>query len=188
MLVVIQCRKVPRCAGQSLAEEHDPTAFLVVDIRVHGEDGIALTWSDLGANFVYTVEYCDSLSEGNWAPSVPTDQLPIAETSWTDARASGSGTRFYRIQTEALYDPPSAPSDLTVSVEDGELVIAWSPVPGASYYNVYWSTDEKLLPIEANKIEYASSPFTHSALDYRVSYYYVVTAVGNKGESDAVWS
>lgn len=64
MLVVIQCRKVPRCAGQSLAEQHDPTAFLVVEIQIHGEDGIALTWSDLGADFVYTVEYCDSLSEG----------------------------------------------------------------------------------------------------------------------------
>ncbi|NQT82236.1 hypothetical protein HQ563_04390 [bacterium] len=184
MLVVIQSWKVPRCAGQILAEEHDPTAFLVVDIQVHSEDGITLTWNDLGTNFVYRVEYRDALSEGNWAPGAPTDQWPIADTTWTDAGASGSGTRFYRIQTEALHDPPSPPGDVAASVEDGKVVIAWEAVPGASSYNVYWSTDAKFSPLDANREEDVTSPFSHTGLDYGVTYYYVVSAVGNMGESE----
>jgi len=178
-------------SSESIAEDLDsmiatdaiPTAFLVVDVSLTGEDGVSLTWSDLGSNFVYTVEYCDSLVEGNWALVTPVEQWPTADTSWTDLSAI-NGMRFYRIHTEARYDPPSVPSDVTASVEDGEVVIAWSPVPGASSYNVYWSTDAKLLPVGANKVEDVTSPFRHSGLDYGVTYYYVVTAVGNKGESD----
>ncbi|NQT83340.1 fibronectin type III domain-containing protein, partial [bacterium] len=164
--------------------ETAPTAFFIVDIQLSGEDGVSLSWSDLGDNFVYTVEYCDSLVEGDWDPVPPEVQWPAANTSWTDTSASSSGTRFYRIITEALFDPPSAPTEVTAAVSEGEVVISWSPVPGASSYNVYWSTDEKLLPAGASKVEDVSLPFTHSGLDFGVTYYYVVTAVGNKGESE----
>jgi len=178
-------RHVPIIEGeQSSPTGLDPAAFLVIDVWLTKEGVVSLTWSDLGSNFVYTVEYCDSLSKGNWAPSAPTDQWPIVEASWTDAEASGSGTRFYRIQTEALHDPPAAPTDVTADAEDGKVVIAWSPVPGASSYNVYWSTGTKFSPLDAEIIEDVTSPFTHSGLSYGVSYNYVVTAVGNKGESE----
>ncbi len=178
-------------SSESIAEDLDstiamdatPTAFLVVDVSLIGEDGISLTWSDLGPNFVYTVEFSNSVT-GRWDIVPPVEQWPIGETSWTDTSASDSSTRFYRIQTEALYDPPAAPTDVSAGVEEGEVVIRWDAVPGASSYNVYWSTDAELLPTGATKIEDVSSPFTHSALDFGVTYYYVVTAVGNKGESD----
>ncbi len=162
----------------------DPLAFTVLDIQLTVEDGVSLGWSDLGTNFVYTVEYCDSVAEGNWSPCPPVEQWPTSATSWTDTSVTGSGTRFYRIHTEAQSDPPSAPVEVTAEVEGDGVVIRWSPVPGASSYNVYWSTDEKLLPTEATKLEDVSSPFTHSGLDSGVTYYYVVTAVGNKGESE----
>lgn len=41
-----------------------------------------------------------------------------------------------------------------------------------------------MLPTGATKVEDVSSPFRHTGLDFGVTYYYVVTAVGNKGESE----
>ncbi len=161
----------------------DPAAFLVLDLWLSEEGVVSLTWSDLGANFVYTVEFSDSVT-GRWDIVPPVEQWPIGATSWTDTSALDSTTRFYRIHTEALYDPPATPTGVSAGMEEGAVVIRWSAVPGASSYNVYWSTDEKLLPTGATKIEDVSSPFTHTGLDFGVTYYYVVTAVGNKGESE----
>lgn len=93
----------------------NPSGFLVVEIQLTGEDGVSLSWTDLGPNFVYTVEFCDSLAEGNWFPCEPTNQWPMDATSWTDTSLIGFGTRFYRIHTEALYDPPAAPSGVTAA-------------------------------------------------------------------------
>ncbi len=178
-------------SSESIAEHLDsmividgtPTAFLVVDISLTGEDGVSLTWSDLGPNFVYTVEFSDSMT-GRWDMVPPVEQWPISIATWTDPSASASGTRFYRIHTEALHDPPAAPTDVAATVEDEGIVISWEPVPGASSYNVYWSTGAKFSPLDAEKMEGVTSPFTHSGLSYGVSYNYVVTAVGNKGESE----
>jgi hypothetical protein len=169
--------------SQMSSTDEDPTAFLVMDIRLNVEGGVTLTWSDLGSNFVYTVEFSDSMT-GQWDIVPAVEQWPTSATNWTDTSAPVSGTRFYRIQTEALYDPPAAPGDVSAGVEADGVVIRWNRVPGASSYNVYWSTDEKLLPTGATKVEDLSSPFTHSGLDFGVTYYYVVTAVGNKGESE----
>lgn len=92
--------------------------------------------------------------------------------------------RFYRIQTEALYDAPAPPSDVSATVSGGNLVIHWSPIGGASSYNVYWSSDEKFSKLDANRVEDVTSAFTHSGLTFGATYYYMVTAVGNKGESE----
>ncbi len=168
----------------ALSTDTSPSAFIVLEIQLIGEEGVSLSWSDLGSNFVYTVEFCDSLTEENWAPVPPVEQWPTATTNWTDSSLGGSGTRFYRIQTEALYDAPAPPSDVSATVSGGNLVIDWGPVGGASSYNVYWSTDEKFSKLDANLIEDVAAPFTHSGLTFGVTYYYMVTAVGNKGGSE----
>jgi len=159
--------------SQKSTTGEDPTAFGVTEIQFTAEGGVSLSSSDLGPNFVYTVESTDTML-GRWFMVEPFDQWPTSATNWTDTSPPVSGTRFYRIQTEALYDPPAAPAEVTGEVEGEGVVIRWNPVPGASYYNVYWSTDEKLLPTGATKLEDVSSPFTHSGLDFGVTYYYVV--------------
>ncbi len=153
----------------TIVPDANPTAFFVLDISITGQDGVSLTWSDLGSNFVYTVEFSDSMG-GQWDVVSPVEQWPTNAMSWTDTSVLTSGTRFYRIRTEALYDPPVAPAEVTAGVEGGGVVIRWSPAPGASYYNVYWSTDEKLLPTGAAKLEDVPSPFTHGGLDFGITY------------------
>ncbi len=173
-----------KAASRPLPTELSPSAFVVLEIRVTEEDGVSLSWSDLGSNFVYTVEYCDSLTEASWSPCSPVEQWPTAASTWMDMTVSGNGTRFYRIHTEAQHDPPSPPEDVEATAADANLVIQWSLVPGASSYNIYWSTDEKFSPLDGNKIEGVTSPYNHSGLSPGTTYYYVVSAVGNMGESE----
>lgn len=75
-----------------------PTAFSVLNIGPNGEGAISLSWTKLGASFSYTVEFSDSLSEGNWSPLSSRWLWPITTTSWTDTSVPGNGMRFYRIK------------------------------------------------------------------------------------------
>ena len=47
--------------------------------------------------------------------------------------ASGSGTTTSN-------NPPPAPITMSAAGGDGEVVISWNSVAGATNYNVYWST------------------------------------------------
>jgi hypothetical protein len=58
-------------ASQDSIARLDPTAFVVVDIQLSEGDGISLSWSDLGSNFVYTVELTDSLMTRIWERTAP---------------------------------------------------------------------------------------------------------------------
>jgi hypothetical protein len=72
------------------ATDPSPTAFLVVDISLSEEGDVSLTWSNLGSNGAYTVEYCDSLAGASWFLLPPVrvltagciSQDSIAPISW----------------------------------------------------------------------------------------------------------
>ena len=66
---------------------------------MNGSPGrLRLTWSDLGVQYVYTVEVSDSMT-GNWSPA-PGGAWPITATDWLDTAVRVSGTRFYRVRAE----------------------------------------------------------------------------------------
>lgn len=89
---------------------------------------------------------------------------------------------------EAFYPPqtvitlPQAPSGVVASAGKGSVTVSWSPVVGASSYNVYWSTVTGT-GIGGTRVSGVVSPWTHSGLVQNSSHYYVVTAVGLSGES-----
>lgn len=87
------------------------------------------------------------------------------------------------------YAVPSAPTAVSATPGDGQVTISWNPAAGAKSYNVYmaWVTG-------VNKANYlsllggmqhtgVSSPFTHTNLNNGITYYFVVTAVNDFGES-----
>ena len=77
---------------------------------------------------------------------------------------------------------PSAPAGLSVTTGDGVATISWTPVTGATSYNIYWSTT----PGQSTSGTKISTPDTSNVLtgltDW-TTYYFVVTAVGAGGES-----
>ncbi|NQT82765.1 DUF362 domain-containing protein [bacterium] len=89
-------------------EGADPTELLVEAVQLNRKGHVGLSWSHLGSNFVYSVEFADSLAEGGWDLVPPVEQWPTSATSWTDTSVSGTVRRFYRIRTEAVQNPASA--------------------------------------------------------------------------------
>lgn len=79
---------------------------------------------------------------------------------------------------------PDAPTGVTATPGDGQVTISWSPVSGATSYNIYWSTYSVINPPSSGTlISNVTSPYTQSGLYNGTTYYYVVTAVNGSGES-----
>jgi len=85
---------------------------------------------------------------------------------------------------------PPAPQNVQATAGDGQVVISWNPVTGATSYNLYMASQSGV-----NKSNYGSLPdgmkhpgitgttFTHTGLTNGKTYYFVVTALNAGGES-----
>ena len=68
-----------------------------------------------------------------------------------------------------------------------QVTIAWTAVPGATSYNIYWSTTTGVAPANGTRIAgVTTASYTHAPLNNGTTYYYVVTAVFATGESAAI--
>jgi fibronectin type 3 domain-containing protein len=80
----------------------------------------------------------------------------------------------------------AAPTTVTATASDSSVTLAWTPVSGADSYTVYWSTTPDPTPGGAGVTRIANiqdTSFTLSGLTNSGHYYFVVTAVGQAGES-----
>jgi len=89
------------------AEEKTRTVIVVeepvvLEVIIASDGTLSLTWNDLGANFVYTVESRTALLDGDWAPLPPADHWPTASTSWAGISTANGQTLFLRVKGEVL--------------------------------------------------------------------------------------
>jgi hypothetical protein len=70
-----------------------------------------------------------------------------------------------------------APTGVTATGGDTQVTIAWTAVPTATSYNIYWSTTAGVTPGNGTKITGATNPYTLTGLTNGTTYYFVVTAV-----------
>jgi cellulose 1,4-beta-cellobiosidase len=76
------------------------------------------------------------------------------------------------------------PTDVTATPGNGQETIAWTAVPGATSYNIYWSKITGVAPGNGTRIAgVAATSYIHGPLNNGTTYYYVVTAVFATGES-----
>lgn len=66
---------------------------------------------------------------------------------------------------------------------NSKITIRWTPVEGATSYNIYWSKKPGVSKASGNKISNVKNPYTHKDLIPGTTYYYIVTAVNRYGES-----
>jgi len=71
----------------------------------------------------------------------------------------------------------ASPSGVVATGSNQAITVSWSPVPGATSYNIYWSTVPGITPATGTKIAGATSPYLHSGLTNGVLHYYLVTPV-----------
>jgi fibronectin type 3 domain-containing protein len=74
--------------------------------------------------------------------------------------------------------PPA--SDIVSS----RVTLSWNEVPGAISYNIYASTSPGVTKLNGFKIRNVSSPLTIDRLQPGKTYYFVVTAITESGESE----
>jgi len=77
----------------------------------------------------------------------------------------------------------SAPTGLTVKAGDKKTTVDWSPVSGATGYNLYWGMTSGVTKATGTKISPAQPPYSHTGLINGKKYYYVVTAYSPTKES-----
>jgi fibronectin type 3 domain-containing protein len=63
------------------------------------------------------------------------------------------------------------------------VTLAWDNVPNAVAYNIYWSESPGVTKQNGKKIANVTNPYTFKGLKQGQTYYVVVTAVGQSGES-----
>lgn len=75
------------------------------------------------------------------------------------------------------------PTGVSATAGDSQVQITWTGSTGATSYNIYWSTASGVTKTTGTKITGATSPYTDTGRTNGTTYYYVVTAVNNYGES-----
>lgn len=125
---------------------------------------------------------------------------PIATTSETTFKNTGlenDTTYFYTVAarnmggegpraaavTTVPVAPPLAPENLSAVPGKKQMMLTWSPTPGASAYNVYRSSivnREAMQPVAA---ALAGTRFVDTNISNGLTYFYTVTAHNDGGES-----
>ena len=102
-------------------------------------------------------------------------------TATSSATADGGVSKTATCAVSVLPTAPVAISTLTAN--GGEVTLNWSPVAGATSYNVYYSLTPGAGTGGSKVSGIADSSYTVSGLTNWSRYYFVITAVGTGGES-----
>ena len=81
-----------------------------------------------------------------------------------------------------LFDKPIQDYKSSTS-EKGWVKITWTEVPNAIFYNIYWNDSPGVTKHNGKKISNVKSPHTIKGLKRETTYYFVITAVNEFGES-----
>lgn len=142
----------------------------------------------------YTHLYWDTTSGVNIVTGTKIEDI---SSNYIHTNLDPSMTYYYILTSENEYgegypseefniSPRPEPPETIDSTSDIEsILISWEPSSGSDIYNIYWSNNSGVTVENANgKLSGVSSTYRHNGLIPRQTYYYVMTAEDEDGESD----
>ena len=100
----------------------------------------------------------------------------------TAVNPGGESGLSSEVEATPQVDPPSSPTGVSAVAGNGQVTISWGAVSGATSYNIYWNTISGVTTAHT-PIMGITSPHLHSPLTNGTTYYYIVTAQNDGGES-----
>ena len=122
--------------------------------------------------------YCYSACNHVWSTTVPLElgDNDIEVSATVPGYDEGSDSvRVVRV--------PEAPAWVGLEPGPQQVTLSWTPVAGATSYNLYWSTTPYGWSSLCTRIAGVSPPFVHAGLASGVAHYYFVTALAGDAES-----
>ena len=146
---------------------------------------VSLNWDAVSGATSYTLYWATSsgiTSSSSAITSISTD-------NYTHASLSNGSTYYYKVaaiddagtgtlSSEVNASPVlSVPTNLTATSGNGQNVLDWDNVTGATSYTVYWDNATGVSSSSTTVTSISSDNYTHSSLTNGTAYYYKVAAV-----------
>lgn len=174
--------------GSALTAPSAPT-----DVAVTAADeSVTVTWKEVAGATSYNMYWSNKsdVSKASYREKMKNEKTPCTHTGLTNGltyyyvvTAIGVGGESEESLTVGATPKPGAPNapqgvTATVPEESINLIqISWDSVTGAASYNIYWDVVPGVTKATGNKIENAVSPYNHTGLLGRTTYYYAVSSV-----------
>ena len=155
-----------------------------------GDKLVGLTWNASSGAAKYNIKR-SSVSGGPYttiASRVATVHMDSELTQGTyfyvvsAVNASGESTNSDEVSVVIACSTPTTPGGLAVSAENGQMILAWSPVAGSTSYNVLRGTDS-LGPFDVIATGITGTTYADTTVTNKTIYYYTVQAVNACGAS-----
>jgi len=159
-------------------------------VNLHWSHGPLSGMREYGAAKSFTLYYGTSsvVSEA----AVISD-LPANQTYYTVENLKSNQAYYFWIQANTAYgstalDTPlkidnflPAPKGLTLSSQEGDVLVTWEAVDGATGYHLYYGKSDSLS--EASRVKVGRDPEAIlTGLDFDTTYYFWITALDENGE------
>ena len=164
-----------------------------------GAGEVTLSWDSVSNAVSYNLYYATTTgvtkAGGTKITSLsapyPQTGLPAGTTYFYVVTAvNGAGESAASTQVSAITAAtspvpvaPSPPTGLIATGGTNQVTLSWGPVSSATSYNVYYAASSGVTKTNGTKITNTSSPAVQTGLPAGTTYYYIVTAVNNAGES-----
>ncbi len=191
--------KAPKVA----LERVDTTHQTEIRSIVAGDGQVSLSWLPTLDATAYTVYWSNEPGVGYGDGQDPGQSPGSAITGITGTQFAHTGlvnglTYYYavtatcgqhgereRSREHRVTLPPDPPAGIVVTGGNGVAELTWNAAVGASSYHIYWSTEPGVTPATGTLIDdNVGTSYTHTGLLNGGSYHYVMTSVGDAGESE----